>query len=234
MALSNRPRSRYEETLGDTSQPSEFVGLRMTLAEFLALPEVKPYLEWDAGQTTQTNGTGNATVGVVTQKMAPQGDHSIFTKQFLNAFTRFGEDRELGVGFPERRFRTPGWMPVPDVSYIRIERLLLPDPDTFDGFDVLPDIAVEIVSPDQSLDEQLGKCQRYAALGVPVSLVVDPKNRLIFAVRPGQPMQVMRGEDRIDLEDVIPGFDLTVNALFASKMPRWLPRRPKGDDLPPS
>src|SRR5215467_2352642 len=105
MALSDRRRSRYEETLGDTSQPSEWVGARMTLAEFLALPEEKPYLEWDASLVPQHEQIGADLLGVVTQKVAPQDDHSQLTRQFLEAFTRFGETPRLGLAYVEKRFK---------------------------------------------------------------------------------------------------------------------------------
>src|SRR5689334_19892650 len=123
MALSDRRRSRYEETLGDTSQPSEWVGARMTLAEFLALPEEKPYLEWDASLVPQREQVGSDLIGVVSQKVASQDDHSLLTKQIINAFDRFGEALHLGLGHIEKRFKLPGWTPVPDVSFYRREKL---------------------------------------------------------------------------------------------------------------
>ena len=91
-----------------------------------------------------------------------------------------------------------------------------------------PDIAVEIISPDQTVRELLEKCLRYAEVGVAISLVVDPDDETVYAIRPGQPLRVLRGDDRIDLDDVLPGFDLTVRALFDSIVPDWL----RGDDTP--
>jgi Uma2 family endonuclease len=92
--------------------------------------------------------------------------------------------------------------------------------------DLPPDIAVEIISPDQTLRAHLEKCLRYAEVGVAISLVVDPDDETVYAIRPGQPLRVLRGDDRIDLDDVLPGFDLTVRALFDSIVPDWL----RGDD----
>jgi hypothetical protein len=34
---------------------------------------------------------------------------------------------------------------------------------------------------------------------------------------------VLRGDDRIDLDDVLPGFSLTVNQLFATSAPDEVP-----------
>jgi hypothetical protein len=59
-------------------------------------------------------------------------------------------------------------------------------------------------------------------VGVMMSLVVDSDDETIYAIRPGQPLRVLRGDDRIDLDDVLPGFDLTVQALIDSIVPEWL------------
>jgi len=249
MALSDRPRSRYEETLGDTSVPSEWVGAQMTLKEFLALPEEKPYLEWDAslvpqkdqghaelmGVVTQKPGAGPELIGVVTQKVAPQDDHSQLTRQFLEAFTRFGEAPHLGLGYIEKRFKLVGWAPVPDVSFYRRERLRPQSRRRMGEQQALPDIAVEIVSPEQRVSSLLRKCLRYAEAGVTVSLIVDQDDESVIVIRPGQPTQVLRGEDRIDLSDVLPDFAMTVDELFSSVVPDWLfDNEPEGDLPRPS
>src|SRR3954447_4069436 len=104
MALTDHP-SRTD-TSGLTPR-SRWDGARMTLDEFLALPEdSETALEFDHG--------------VVTQKVAPQSDHGFLGKRLTVELTRAGEDRRLGVVFVERRLVTPdGWAPVPDLSYIR-------------------------------------------------------------------------------------------------------------------
>jgi Uma2 family endonuclease len=188
----------------------------MSLEEFLALP--------DDGETSLEYDSG-----VVTQTVAPQSDHGSLGKQLTVALTRAGEDRRLGAVFVERRLVTPeGWAPVPDVSYIRRERLKPESQHRFGRMDLPPDIAIEIISPDQTVRELLEKCLRYAEVGVAISLIVDPDDTTVYAIRPGQPLRVLRGDDRIDLDDVLPGFDLTVRALFDSIVPDWL----LGDDTP--
>jgi Uma2 family endonuclease len=162
--------------------------------------------------------------------MAPQGDHAIIAKHFVRGLAHVGEDRELGIVFVEGRFVTPGWSPVPDVSYYRKERLQPQSRRRVGDLHTPPDIAIEIVSPDQTVSELLRKCLRYADLGVVVSLIVDPDDESIFAVRPGQPLQVLRGDDRIDLDDALPGFELTVRHLFDSILPGWVFASDRSED----
>jgi Uma2 family endonuclease len=189
----------------------------MTLDEFLALPEdSETALEFDHG--------------MVTQKVAPPSDHGFLGKRLTVALTRAGEDHQLGIVFVERRLVTPqGWAPVPDVSYIRKERLKPESGRRFGRMDLPPDLAIEIISPDQPVRELLEKCLRYAEVGVAVSLVVDADDETVYAIRPNQPLRVLRGADRIDLDDVLPGFELTVSGLFDSIVPDWLVEEPPPD-----
>lgn len=217
MALTD-PSSSLATT--DPTSRSRWVGARMTLEEFLALPEEKPHLEWDNGIVIQKDmlrarkDTSNL--------VPPQADHGSLRAEIAIQFDRVSRDRHLGKVFTETRFLTPGWAPVPDVSYVRKERIPSHIRHRFGTFDLLPDIAVEIVSSDQTVREQLQQCLRYAEVSVAVSLVIDSDDETVYAIRPGQPLCVLRGNDRIDLDDVLPGFDLTVRALFDSIVPDWL------------
>jgi Uma2 family endonuclease len=128
----------------------------------------------------------------------------------------------LGRAFSETRFVTQGWAPVPDVSYYRPDRIAWrgrrPPADFFEP----PDIAVEIVSPDQSVSELVKKCLRYIALVSSVAILIDPDPETVFVFRAAQPLRDLQGDDRIDLDDVLPSFELTVGAMFDALAPDWL------------
>jgi len=213
MALTD-PSARLATS--DLTPRSRWDGASMTLAEFLALPEdSETALEFDDG--------------VVTQKVAPQFDHSALQMEIVRRLDRHASAHRLGVALPELRMVVPGWAPVPDVSYIRRERIKPASRRRFGKIEIPPDLAIEIVSPEQTVQALQEKCRRYVAVGVSVSLVVDADDETIYAIRPGQPLRVLRGDDRIDLDDVLPGFDLTVSALFNSIVPDWLVDEPSAE-----
>ena len=81
------------------------------------------------------------------------------------------------------------------------------------------------MSPDQSVTSLIRKCQEYLAHGAQIALVVDPDDEAILAFRPGQPVRVLQGDDRIDVDDVLPGVTLTVRELFDGIMPKWVEQR---------
>jgi Uma2 family endonuclease len=194
--------------------PSPWVGQRMTLREFLALPEEEPPLEFDGE--------------VVTQKMAPTPDHIEVQAIFREAFNNAASEHRLGRAFFELRFRVGSVVRVPDVGYYRRERLQIRQGRRYERNLGVPDIAVEIVSPDQSVTSLIRKCQEYLALGSQIALVVDLDEAAVLAFRPGQPVRVLQGHDRIDVDEVLPAFALTVHELFEAIVPSWVAQSDTG------
>jgi hypothetical protein len=123
----------------EDSVPPPWVGQKMTLDAFLGLPTVKPNLEY--------------TDGLVTQKVAAKPTHGSLQTYLATTFNQIAGPRHLGMGYSETRFVTPTWAPVPDVSYYRRERIQLRGLRQPADFTEAPDIAVEIVSPGQSVTE---------------------------------------------------------------------------------
>ena len=71
-------------------------------------------------------------------------------------------------------------------------------------------------------------------LGGTVGLVVDPEGETVYDIRPSEPLRVLRGDDPIDLEPVLPDFSLTVRALFDSMVDDWLLEPDPAEQLPRS
>lgn len=204
--------------ISDRQVTSRYVGRRMTLDEFLALPEQAPALELDDG--------------LVTQKMSPEVNHGAVAVTFTVEMNRVASQRKLGKAAVEVRFRARGATYVPDASYYRKERLHLRGPKRFAQLQDSPDIAVEVVSPGQSVIALIRKCVKYLDLGVPVAVLADPEDETVLVFRPGPLMRVLQGDDRIDLDDVLPGFDLTPRRLFDSIVPDWLVSSPDDGESP--
>ena len=187
----------------------------LTLEEFLALPEEEPALEyWD---------------GVITQKVSPQADHGMLQFLVAELFNNVARPRQLGLAFTETRFSTGRRSPVPDVSFYVKDRIRLRLDGMYEDFREPPDIAVEILSPGQRVNPLIRKCLGYLELGTRVALLVDPEDRSILEFRPGRPVRVLQGDDRIELDEVLPGFELTVRQLFDALVPPWLAGAPPAE-----
>jgi Uma2 family endonuclease len=175
----------------------------LTLEEFLQLPEEKPALEYLDGE--------------VTRKMSPLGPHGRLQGRLYLRFELFGLERRLASAFPETRVTFGGASFVPDLIVYRWERIPSDERgDVPSYFYEPPDIAVEIASPGQTPEALAERCRWYVEHGVRVALLVLPRTRSARVFRAGTELGPLRGADRIDLGDVLPGFELAVDELFGA------------------
>jgi len=102
----------------------------------------------------------------------------------------------------------------PDVTVIRAERLAaLPDPDP--GYmPIVPDLAVEVVSTNDTVYELDEKVEEYLAAGFPLVWVADPEARRVTVHPRGGKPYLLTAEDDIDAPSVLPGFKCKVADLF--------------------
>ena len=77
-----------------------------------------------------------------------------------------------------------------------------------------PDIAVEIVSPGQRVNLLVRRCLWYVEHGVGAALLVDPHDESILLFRRDRATAALQGNDRINLTDILPEFQLTAGELF--------------------
>jgi Uma2 family endonuclease len=174
-----------------------------TLEDFLRLPEEEPPLEYEDGR--------------VTQKVSPQAEHSRIQARLVRLIDNFAEPRRLALSFPELRVRFEGRSLVPDVAVFRWDRVQRKPSGRLENVvTIAPDIAIEITSPEQPAAALVDKCRGYVDNGVVVALLLDPDRATVRLFRKGQPEQILRGSDRIDLDEVLPGFELTVDQVFAA------------------
>ena len=176
---------------------------RLTLEEFLKLPEEEPALEFEDG--------------VAIQKVSPKAKHSAIQYELAELFNRFGRRRRIARAFPELRATFAGASYVPDVAVYRWERIPVDAAgEVVDDFFEPPDIAVEVVSPEQSVNALVRRCLWYVQHGVRVALLVDPEDKSVVVFRPESRTSALRGTEPIDFGDVLPGFQFRADRLFGS------------------
>ena len=97
----------------------------------------------------------------------------------------------------------------PDVSFVSRERWPIgkPAPRT-EAWDVVPDLAVEVVSPSNSAVEMVEKVDDYFRAGVRLIWLVYPSQGVVQIYESPASSRVLRIEDVLEAGDVIPGFRL--------------------------
>ncbi len=107
----------------------------------------------------------------------------------------------------------------PDVSFIRAGRM---PPGQFQRGHcrIAPDLAVEVVSPNDYYAELTRKLEDYFSAGVRLVWVVEPETRLITVYENGgQLIRQFRQGDELTAGDVLPGFRVAVAELFPKTPP---------------
>ncbi len=130
----------------------------------------------------------------------------------------FVEDRSLGTSVIETLFILNAERNLrrrPDVAFVSAQRWPLDRriPETGD-WDVVPDLAVEIVSPNDLATEVHAKVQEYFSHGVSRVWVIDPDERQVYDYRSPTEVRILRSDNEIEGEDHLPGFRIGVSKLF--------------------
>jgi Uma2 family endonuclease len=173
---------------------------RLTLAQFMGRPETKPASEYVCGE--------------VYQKPMPDLPHSRLQGFLTHILYLFLAETGLGEALPEFRciFGPPGGERtyVPDVVYVAKENL-----PSERHLHRAPDLAIEILSPDQHWSEFVDKIQFYLLYGVQLVWVIDPANATIAVQAPGREGRILGAGDVLDGGEVLPGFSVPVDDILA-------------------
>ena len=165
----------------------------------------------------QDNGQRLELVDGVLHMMSPAGGrHGRIAGKLFLRFGNHVEQHKLGETFAaETGFlihKNPDTVRAPDVSFVSYARLgKFVD---YPGYlPLAPDMAAEVVSPNDDSSKVQSKAIAWLRAGVRVVLVVDPQTRSIHEYRPPNQIRVYNEGD-IDLGDVLPEFKLNVSELF--------------------
>jgi Uma2 family endonuclease len=107
----------------------------------------------------------------------------------------------------------------PDASFILRGRL--PGERLPRGFcSIRPDVAAEVVSPNDLFSEVLDKVAEYLDAGVRLVWIANPDHRTIHIYRADGSTSLLRENDELTGEDVLPGFRCRVGDLFPPREPQ--------------
>lgn len=146
------------------------------------------------------------------KKMSPAGQrHARISLKIAASLLFYVEKRKLGEAYGADLgyilFRDPDTVREPDASFVRAERVVW-TPKFFAG---APDLAVEVLSPDDTWPEVPEKKDEYLRAGTQAVVIVDPPRKRVEIYRPSGVTAV---EDVLAVEDVVPGWRLPLADIF--------------------
>ena len=109
--------------------------------------------------------------------------------------------------------RNPDKILIPDLAFVREDRLP-PEGERWRIAGHAPDLAVEVISPNDSYDEVVEKVELYQQAGVPLVWLVHPRRKAVVVYPLGQPPRTLLETDILDGGEVLPGFALSVAEIF--------------------
>ncbi len=183
---------------------------KITLDEFLKIPETKPYNEYIDGQ--------------VIQKPMPQGKHSKLQGKLVTTLNNVVEARQIALAFPELRCTFGGRSIVPDVTLFAWSRIPVDENgDIANVFTIAPDWTIEILSPDQRQTKVTGNILHCLNYGSQLGWLIDPDEKSVLVYPAKQQTRLLTQDDVLPVPDLVAHLRLTVADLF-----NWLKL---GDDL---
>jgi Uma2 family endonuclease len=174
---------------------------RVSIDEFLAMPETEPPSELIDGE--------------VVQKPMPNDDHGQLTSWLIIEIGIYL--RQLGRGFVVNEVRHADrreeWVYVPDIEVRLAPRT--GGRGSSAPVEGPPDMAIEVLSPGDRPGRLLERVSFYMRTGVALLWVVDPADEQVTVYRPGESPSTFGTSAVINAAPVLPEFELDLAALFA-------------------
>jgi Uma2 family endonuclease len=166
------------------------------------------------------------------KKMTPAGfKHGQLVVNLTVPLGAFVKQNRLGVVLgAETGFRlasNPDTVLAPDIAFISRERLEVAG-ETEKFWSGAPDLAVEVLSPTDTVSDVEEKVAAWLSFGARMVWVINPKMPSIHVHRSGASIETLAQSDVLDGQEVIPGFRLSV-AEFCStgSSTHLIPARPR-------
>jgi len=100
-----------------------------------------------------------------------------------------------------------------DIAFVSARRLPKgKPPETF--FHGAPDLAVEVLSPSQTFANVERKVRDYLEAGSRLVWVINPASRSATVYRPGGTARLLGEQERLEGEDLLPGFSMALSEIF--------------------
>lgn len=159
--------------------------------------------------------------GILFEDEMPGRTHGRLAVRLSRYLDEFVESHDLGEVTSETGYfpdeNTRDILLLPDVAFQRSESVPKPEPAGY--VQAMPDLAVEIVSPNDTIAKARRKAQVYLDNGTSLVWIVQPDRKGIevchAAERGGLQIDFVGQGDTLSGEDLLPGFELEVSKLFA-------------------
>jgi Uma2 family endonuclease len=124
------------------------------------------------------------------------------------------ENNKLGAVYgPDATFQIGKKERMPDVSFLSAARI--PEEGESDKkWDVAPDLAAEVISPNETWEKVNDKILEYFDAGVRQVWLISLKHRRVYVYDSTNLVRILTEEDELASEELLPGFRCRISELF--------------------
>ncbi len=186
----------------------------------MAMPPVKQTPLMTAEELERLDIPGKVTElirGQLIVREPPGTRHGIVAATLCIILGSFVRREKLGVvAGQDTGFKIesdPDTVRAPDVAFLSTARLGAVGRRGYAA--VAPDLAAEVVSPDDRAGEILTKVGAWLSAGTKLVWVVDPDREEVRVYRPDGSARIIHGDGTLDGEDVLSGFTCSVREILS-------------------
>jgi Uma2 family endonuclease len=174
---------------------------KLSLTDFLNLPETEPASEYIDGQ--------------IYQKPMPKGKHSAIQTFLAPTINQVGTPQRIARAFTELRCTFGGRSIVPDITVFSWQRIPIDASGEIENeFKIPPDWTIEILSPEQSSTRFINNLLFCLNHGTELGWFLDPQERLIITFRSGEQPEIRQNEDNLPVLSSLENLQLSVQDVF--------------------
>ena len=141
--------------------------------------------------------------------------HSGICTRLLIKLGMYLKANRLGEIYPETSFQIGANERIPDLAFVSAVRMPPEgEPDT--KWPMPPDLAVEVISPNDLYEKVYAKVMEYLAAGVKQVWLFSPEHHTVTIYRSATHITAFSGESELVSEDLFPGFRCPLREIFAS------------------
>ena len=147
--------------------------------------------------------------------MPPAGEsHGRYEGEIYSILRHYVKAHRLGRVYPgDTGFRLADHtVRSPDVSFVRQDRLQTIESTGFAKG--VPDLAVEIFSPSDSVRQLMRKVKQYFAAGCHTVWIVYPESKEVHVLEATGRDDLLHAGDTIEAQDLLPGFSVPISEFF--------------------
>lgn len=142
----------------------------------------------------------------------------VIANRIVRKVGEFADARDLGEAVVEVHFK----LPLPEDRHRRADGAFVsyqrwPKGTSMgreNAWNVAPNLAIEVVSPNDLIEELMDKIDEYFRAGVELVWVVYPRHRLVHVYESWSSVRVLGPADSLEGGPVLPGFRLPLASIF--------------------